>query len=301
MDDLESLRVALAKDPSQDTIDQGRHRLMNATRHSAPARRRWLAVGALALGASAAAVITMLTTAAPLPAPTQAQPSVSRPVQLTGRQILLAAADTAEQAADEPGKYWHVVIEHDGPARTAKGKPDGPWRAEWWYRRADGHLFGGTGDGKAMDNPLSKNYWVLDQSFTYQQLQDLPTDPEALKELALKGMRDGLKGEEPRIGEDGYIALSMHYLLYDVPISPEVRAGVLRALASLPIVSNVGEVNGGDGVRVDIDGAAFTLVVDKETGLLRSIVNGPDSVIEISTAEWTDELPEVVQPPAENE
>ncbi|GLX92431.1 CU044_5270 family protein [Herbidospora sp. NBRC 101105] len=299
MDDLESLRVALAKDPSQDTIDQGRHRLMNAARRPAPRRRGLLAAGVLALGASAAAVITLLPSATPQPAPAEARPSVSAPVQLTGRQILLAAADTAQRVAEEPGKYWHVVIEHTGSDKIVKGRKDESWRAEWWYRRSDGHLFGGTPDGKAMDNPKSGDFWVLDHSFTYQELQELPTDPDALKELALKGMREGLKGERPRVGEDGYVALSMSYLLYDVPIPPQVRAGVLRAIAALPIVSSTGDVDGGHGVTVDVKDSSFTLVVDPETGLLRSIVTSPGNTIDITTAEWTDDLPEVVPPPAE--
>ncbi|WP_030450634.1 CU044_5270 family protein [Herbidospora cretacea] len=299
MDDLESLRVALTGEPSQDTIDRGRHRLMNAARRPAPRRRGLLAAGVLALGASAAAVITLLPSATPQQAPAEARPSVSVPVQLTGRQILLAAADTAQRVAEEPGKYWHVVIEHTGSGTIVKGRKDESWRAEWWYRRSDGHLFGGTPDGKAMDNPKSGDFWVLDHSFTYQELQELPTDPEALKELALKGMREGLKGERPRVGEDGYVALSMSYLLYDVPIPPQVRAGVLRAIAALPIVSSTGDVDGGHGVTVDVKDSSFTLVVDPETGLLRSIVTSPGNTIDITTAEWTDDLPEVVPPPAE--
>lgn len=128
MDELQMLGTLLAKpDPSQDTVDQGRHRLQNAMRGGQVRRRKagWLA-GGLGLTAAAATAAIVIASGSTAPAPTPNSPP--KAVQQTPRQILLAAATTAARTPAGSGTYWWVkMVSWDSQAKELS-------QDEHWYR-----------------------------------------------------------------------------------------------------------------------------------------------------------------------
>jgi hypothetical protein len=108
----------------------------------------------------------------------------------------------------------------------------------------------------------------------------------------------------------GIIAMALGKLLWDVPVSPAVRAAALRALASMPNVTSLGRVDGGEALRISFpppaadkypggklpDGADhLTLVIDPATSMLVSFTNYQGTILVLG-AEWTYEMPRVITP-----
>src|SRR4051812_21543209 len=113
MDELQMLDTVLAKpEPSQEVVDRGRRQLHRAAR--GPARRRStrvLAGSGLGLVAAAAAAAVVISSGATPSGPNRAGRETPTPAgQLSGRQILLAAAKVAATRPDATGTYWHVKV-----------------------------------------------------------------------------------------------------------------------------------------------------------------------------------------------
>lgn len=155
---------------------------------------------------------------------------------------------------------------------------------------------------------------------TYEELQDLPTDPEQLKtritELVTEPIEWPTPGPdlpivvpEPAPLEPPYVddevAWSLAGLLYRVPAPPEVRAAAFRALAAMPEVTSLGAVDGGEGLRISLEpspadkfsggevpegAGSMTLVIDPDTSKVLSVSTYRDTV-RILAAEWTDQGP----------
>jgi len=240
MDDLRTLATVLAKpEPPRDVIDRGRRQLQEAVR-GRPRRHRpgWLAGG---LGLAAAAVTVGVVIASGVTAPpghrghtrTAAhhhQPAVT---ELSGRQILLAAAATV--AKQRTGTYWHFKIRlvPEGPKLSS---PPGmhvvdtyeSWIARdgrWWNAQPRCAAPPGTAvfEGPGMDGfSLGKKGGLL----TYRRTRRLPTDPAALTAWFAR--------YEPSIGGDSFVAGALIALQYQVPAPPAVRAAAFRALAAFP-------------------------------------------------------------------
>ncbi|GII52643.1 hypothetical protein Pth03_10320 [Planotetraspora thailandica] len=283
MDELQMLRTVLVKEPSRDVVDQGRHKLQNAMR--GPVRKRrtgWLA-GGLGLAAAGAAAAVVIASGSTAPVHTPAQGSG----QLSGQQVLLSAASTAETASQGAGTYWHVKTEITRPGSRLP-------RGESWTRR-DGRTWALI-NGKVIEDPhRSKNFGVAGILITYDELQSLPTDPAALKAWTVAARKKALHGQKPFVGfvgEDGDVAKSLSYLLWQVPAPPKVRAAAFRTIASLPGVKSLGPVQGGKALGVSTVGVK--LVIDPKTSFVREISFSGGNAIAISASEWTNQLPKAV-------
>ena len=291
MDDL--LRTTLeADDPADDVVDRSRHRLQN---HMHGGRRRhgkriaWLSAG-IALTAAAAVAIAVLPGA---PAPDPVRHAAPEPEPATGQEILLAAATVAAQAEDSSGAYWHVTIEDPDDTYEYWTTPDG----RTWFK-------GRKTNGVPWENPEPQNpaFSLFAVGVTLEQLRALPTDPAALEAWIADALEhsDARSSAGPFTDEDREMAkfYSLISLVSTAPAPPEVRAAAFRALAAYPDVESIGEVPGGQGLRLP-DGDR--LVVDPATGRVNGTsmyVTADGAIYSVSdpegvriSAEWTDTPP----------
>jgi hypothetical protein len=273
--------------PARD-LPAGHHEVRRAhligemTRTPVPRRRLRLAVGGLGLtAAAAAAVVGISSTTAPTPVH-------NRPaIPLSGQQILLAAASTAETRPVGSGIYWHVKTVQEGSDNTRRV-------VDQWTRR-DGQQWGGTGDRIVKsDGPPQDTFQVAFTKVDFAQLQKLPTTPTALNAWIAGSIKHSKAGQVPAGAGDTYVPGALIPLLYELPAPPKVRAAAFRLLASLPGVRSSGTVKG----AVDIPGNGIKLVIDPKTSLVRTVSITTSKVdktltIAVLAAEWTNRLPKV--------
>lgn len=338
MNDLVELKDAWGEPtpPSQTAYSAARTALLrqiDAVGTTGPARKRpnwrfgrlgWL-VGSTAV--TAALAVGVAFAFAPGTAPPERSPNEGLGASTdasTGRQILLAAATVAERQPAGAGTYWYVKSLLDL-------SDDGPQTMETWLTR----------DGK--DYILAKDlggvllvtpFGAIDaggRALTMEQLQQLPTDPTALKEWIADSYAHPsgpdpnpggpelprptyADGDRTRIADaalPGVIVEALVKLLAKMPAPPAVRAAAFRAIAAMPNVTSLGERDGGQALRVTFPPPAadkypggklpagageMTLVIDPETATLVSSTNS-QGTIKVLAAEWTDDMPKIVTAP----
>jgi hypothetical protein len=279
-------------------------------------RLGWLAGGTAMTAALAAAVIFAVTpgTTQPGPSPDQSSGDLS-----SGQQILLAAATVAQARPGNTGKYWHVKqqYEMDGSTDTLEN-----WTAH------NGSVYGLSPERDSVWLLHTGGLSVAGSQLTLEQLQQLPTDPAALKTWVTDSFTHPQTlepmpgGQTPPVGVmdipaevlPGHVASALGDLLY-LPAPPAVRAAALRALATMPNVTNLGAKDGGRALKISFPpppadkfpggklpaGADHViLIIDTKTSMLLSTTNY-QGTIRIVTAEWTDKMPKIVPiPPKSN-
>jgi hypothetical protein len=301
MDDLQMLSTVLTKpDPATEVTDRGRHQLQNAAR--GPVRRRRVSRPLVGLGlagaAAATAAIVVVSGGAKPTANPNGPPAAA---SLSGRQILLAAATTAESRPVGSGTYWHVktIDEMRNHLRTS--------RVELWTRR-DGREYIGLKDGTAVrDHGAAEAFLMPGAKTTFAQIQQLPTDPGALKAKiagVVEAWRLPKRLKLSKEGKDGAVLDTLTSLLSRIPAPPKVRAAAFRAIASFPNVKDLGTVTGGRALQVSFAGGDKKLVIDPKTSLVKSwtVTAGHDQAPydttgSVLTAEWTNTLPRIVPMP----
>ncbi|MFF5263492.1 CU044_5270 family protein [Actinomadura viridis] len=226
-------------------------------------------------------------------------PATAAATSLSGRQILLAAAGTAERAQQGSGTYWHVKTTSTARAGGARTT------LESWTRRDGGVWWKGekTG-GKVVRLTLSTPFRLGGPEVSFAQLQKLPTEPDALKAwIAASHMRNPVKTSAGRPGADMRNQLvfdGLVSLISQLPTTPKVRAAAFRAIASYPNVTSLGTVKGGQGLSFSVGGGEKArLVVDPKTSRItdtdffvsvdgtRVTVPGGATI----TAGWTNQPP----------
>ena len=299
MDDLQLLRTLLsAPGPSPDAAERGRRRLQEAIRR--PGRRRirigWLAAGSgLAAAAGAAAVVAAFGPMAPSARPGSRPPAA----RLSGQQVLLAAASTAERGPAASGTYWHVLT-------RLSDRPSDQWQA--WTRR-DGETWTAKATGPAVRMPGRSPFMLAGAALTFTQLQHLPAAPATLhawivRNAAAHGGKGGSYGQQApsRAREREAVFDSLTALVSDLPVPPGLRAAAFRVMASFPGVTSLGPVRGGQSLLFSLTGnQQARLVVDPATSRVSDtnfLVTGGDAEIWIRspvtatvTAGWTNHLP----------
>lgn len=164
------------------------------------------------------------------------------------RQVLLNAASVAASAPPTAGAYWHsrVVLQTTGLCRLVKGKPGGtadrcssrdvierwfardPKVTSWWTQQ---------GGGRTVSGALNYGDKVADlggRNVSLAELQQLPTDPAALKARLLATYAGhGTEANDP-MGESQWLFTIVSGLVTDMPVSGPVRAAAFRVLADLP-------------------------------------------------------------------
>ncbi|GGT45982.1 CU044_5270 family protein [Nonomuraea spiralis] len=284
--------------PEERDLPEGRHQLLKEYVMTAlpdepkPARprRKLLRAGVLvpALGLAAAAVA-----AAVVIVPGQAG---NPPAASGARDVLLVAATSAERAPEGSGTYWHITI-------TQEGKP----QQEYWYKK-NGQFWlkgeGLKGEGKLTQFPVKPQPFSIGAlRMTFEELRQLPGDANSLYEKLKSAVAAGdLRTSAGELNAEQQEWATMETLLSlvsEAPVAPDVRAAAYRALAARPGVQDLGDADGGRRFQVPVLDGQETLIIDPETGKLRStsvwaMLSGgtahSSGPVTIAT-EWTDQLP----------
>ncbi|QKG23074.1 CU044_5270 family protein [Actinomadura verrucosospora] len=286
MDDLKLLGTALAgPDPSPEAVDRSRHRLQNTMRDGGPAKprrgRRWILAGAGLTAAAAAAAIVVSDLSAP--------DSPEKETVLSGRQVMLAAATTAEAKPATSGTYWHTKsVRQSGKVTDV---------SETWFAR-DGRTWLSAAPG--LVSRVEKRPLIGLTDLDYAGVQRLPTDPARLKAALLESATVPAARRRPQL----FTLNLLQSVLAEAPAPPKVRAAAYRALAAMPHIDNLGRTAGGyrlkitymNGAGTGADGTE-TIVVDPKSTQLRvegwagfgdgDLPVGPSQ----TTSGWTNDLP----------
>jgi len=219
-------------------------------------------------------------------------------------------------------------------ARPKTKKDEAAWRADgsptsWTYRtegmKVSVSMKPNKGLVKKDDGP--RGFMVAgEKKVTYEELQNLPSDPAALRQHVEKDVRDwigravedakttapGSKADEWLVRLDRYVAEGLTGLLYQNPVPKKVREAAYQALRSTKGVADLGRTKDplgragqafalppleGKGTvvkqRVVVDPATMTLLakITEATGDGKPFAG--KSLVETYTAGWTDERPAV--------
>lgn len=280
MNDLQDLATLLAKpEPPREAVDNGRHKLQNAMLNPSPARKprkAWLA-GGLGLTATAAAAAVVLVSAG---TGTPHTPNSPPDPQMTARQVLLAAATTAETLPDK-GVYWHIRLENRERPGTA------PDTIERWIRRDGRVWFKGKKSGGGLVKVSDQQWGIGSLPVSLEQLRRLPDKPDALKAW----ITDAVKRSDIRTSAGRLTAADQKHFVFNglislistLPVTSKIRAAAFRAIASYPNVKSTGKAPGGEGLQIDSGaGDPVKMVIDPATSQLRHTNN----LVWIDGAEW---------------
>ncbi|MGJ6969237.1 hypothetical protein ACSDR0_45845 [Streptosporangium sp. G11] len=177
MNDLQMISTMLAKpDPSDEAVREGRRRLQSAQRRPGRGNVTWLTgVMGLTTVAGAAVAVAIAVTGSPAPISTPDSPPVVA-VEMSGQQILLAAASTAETKSAS-GTYWHTKTDFTA---SSVGRAFPKTSSESWVR-PDGRTWLASRSGNTVFKADPTVFVIADEEVSFAQLQKLPADPAALK------------------------------------------------------------------------------------------------------------------------
>ncbi|MBT2225906.1 hypothetical protein [Nonomuraea sp. NEAU-A123] len=219
-------------------------------------------------------------------------------------------------------------------ARPATKKDEAAWRADgspksWTYRTEGMKISLSTEPGKGFVGPAKgepKGFRLGEKTVTYQQLQNLPSDPAALKEHVVAEVKSWIAeaAEEAKTTApkatindwlsrlDSYVARDLSQMLFKVPVPPKVRSAAFQALKTTKGVTDLGRAKdplGRSGQKLALPTGTAKgsvvkqqVIVDTKTMMLLAeytdvTVDGKPMLgkthVETYTAGWTDEQPAV--------
>ncbi|QYC37689.1 hypothetical protein Nocox_00250 [Nonomuraea coxensis DSM 45129] len=278
MNDLDAVATLLAKpEPSAEAVARSRRRLQD--RMTRGRARRRLPVLGMAVAAAVTAAVIVTSVFQPATAP------------VSGRDVLLMAAASAEHTLQGRGTYWHIT-------RTWQ-VPDGTNVQESWTAR-DGRRWSRNESSATPDSAVEDPapFRLMGAEIGFEELEGLPTEPEKLKErIAGLPRHDSAMLLADREGE---LVSPLITLITELPTPAQVRSAAFEALAATPGVRNAGPAEGGQELLIPLSGEMeIRMVVDPETArvaranILLTAEGGAalsNSYISVTT-EWTDELP----------
>ncbi|MFI6333116.1 CU044_5270 family protein [Micromonospora chersina] len=241
------------------------------------------------------------------------------PASASGRQILLAAATSAEKLPLDTRAYWYVKIVSTG-SRNGES-----WLEETWTAR-DGRTWSrgsyqnpaaesasppafpeGKSDDKLIEVPQPSPFSLGGAKVTIEQLQAAPIEPTSLKAWIANLVRNSnirtSAGKLTDAQQRQHVFEGLVSLVSLLPAPPSVRAAALRVIASYPNVTSLGPVDGGRGLLISFhpEESPARLVIDPQTGQLRrtnvliptfgGTLSNDGGTFAI-TAEWTNTLPQ---------
>jgi hypothetical protein len=275
----------------------------SAERQPRRAPRRRLAYIASGLVAGAAATVVAVALAAGgsgstgQPRATGGESTSPAVTSLSGQQVLLAAAAVADRSTDRTGTYWYVKVVSDHRDGST------PAEYEYWRNRDGQTWFRGVKTGGKVSKLISISYKLGGAPTSFTQLQQLPTEPAALKTW----INDHIKRSNVRTSggvldakqREEAVFQGLISLVSQLPAPQKVRAAAFRAIAGYPDVTNLGPVDGGVGLRIGANQA--TIVIDQATAQVTrtNFYVSPDGALNSAAAggvfelvsEWTDTLP----------
>ncbi|PRX64855.1 hypothetical protein B0I32_108216 [Nonomuraea fuscirosea] len=283
MDDLKNAVATLlaTPEPPAEAITRSRGRLRDrmARGQARPRRFRLLPVMGMAVAAAVAVAVIVTGVLQPAAAP------------LSGRNVLLMAAASAEHTPQGAGTYWHIT-------RTWQG-PDGPMAEESWTTR-DGRRWSRNEPqatpGAVVETPAP--FRLMGVEIGFAELEGLPSDPEQLKERIA-----GLPRNDNALmlsDREGALVSPLITLITELPTPAQVRAAAFEALAATPGVENAGPVGDGQELLIPLSGKLkVRMVVDPEAARVTranvlltaeggAAISGSYATV---TTEWTDEFP----------
>ena len=292
--DLPSDRHRLLQEFVMSQIHQDLRRAEQAPRRSPKRRLVPLASALTAVAAIAVAVVVIGTGGS---GGSGGAPVPSAATVLSGQQILLAAANTAERTPEGSGTYWYVKVVSAGDKQQ--------WE-NWTQRDGQTWFRGNKSSGEMVKLAVSTPFRLGGPEVTLEQLQNLPTNPDALKAW----IADALKHSDVRSSAGKLDAAMQERFVFDglislvsqLPAPPKVRAAAFQAIAAYPNVESLGAVKGGQGLLISLGaGTPARLVVDPATSQIREtnffvtadgaeLSAGGSSTFTL-VAEWTNELP----------
>ncbi|MFD1541712.1 hypothetical protein [Nonomuraea guangzhouensis] len=215
-------------------------------------------------------------------------------------------------------------------ARPTTEKDEAAWRADgspksWNYRTEGMKISLSTEPGKGSVGPTKgepKGFRLGEKTVTYQQLQNLPSDPAALKEYVVADVKAWIDeaAEEAKTTSpnskiddwlsnlDSYVAINLGRMLYETPVPPKVRSAAFQALKTTKGVTDLGRAKdplGRSGQKLALPSnmtKGTVLIVDTETMTLLAEYTGATAdgkplpgktKVETYTVGWTNEKPAV--------
>ncbi|SBT38840.1 CU044_5270 family protein [Micromonospora narathiwatensis] len=306
--DVRADLAGLLPAPAERDLPSDRHRLIQefvmneihtdhpsaerAARRTAPRRRLILASALTGALAAAAAVVVIGVGGSGGSGGAADGPATAAS---SGQQILLAAATTAEQAPATSGAYWYL--------RTTS--TDTEWES-WTGRDGRTWVRGAKTGGDVIALSWAASFRLGGPEVSLAQLQQLPTEPAALKHWITESVRSSdvrtSAGRPDAAMREQMVFDGLLALLAQLPAPPEVRAAAFRAVAAYPEVTSTGATDGGRGLLIRLNGETVArLVVDPTTSRIRKTnffvtadgarMSTPGDAMFTLTAEWTDRLP----------
>ncbi|MFD7900465.1 CU044_5270 family protein [Streptomyces sp. NPDC059743] len=211
-----AVREAVARDMATTTGGRGR-------------RRRRFTVSAVAVAAVAAGVLVLPVTGM----------DGAPPASANAATFLRDVADTAAEKPASHARYWKVR------ARYAMSTRPGQEQTTWYSRtsvtiRNPGGRESSVchGDFCTFDKRVGQTSWsVGGELVTWDELAELPTDPQALRTRLLGGSTDG----------DRSLYNGIVQLLATAPSGPHLRAALFEILAGMDGVRLLGPMRDGEG------------------------------------------------------
>jgi hypothetical protein len=204
---------------------------------------------------------------------------------------------------------WHPRTDADRAKWRAAGSPT---RWDISADNASGHRSLSTQPGTPRLSAVdpAQSYLRDLGGFDLAQVQQLPTDPAALRDLIVARIAAGPDGRALSTDEaDLRLFGALTELLLDVPAPPKVRAAAFRALAGIPGVTSSGQVadaRGRTGVGIELirtgngfreyrqlifDGTSHLILADNYAATDAGGHRVKDRTMVILEAEWTDGTP----------
>ncbi len=142
-----------------------------------------------------------------------------------------------------------------------------------------------TAPGTASLTRVGEDTFVVveGRELTFEQLQRLPDDPDALGKWVVDAVDDDLDPSASAEILDDNVAGVLGNLLVDVPAPPGVRAAAFRALADMPNVRSIGSIRdelGRSGIGILMDTAGIVVAGGgqyKAGNLTRKLIIDPDT------------------------
>jgi hypothetical protein len=133
---------------------------------------------------------------------------------------------------------------------------------------------------------------------SFRRLQRLPASPAGLQTWLRAFERNFTKRTGVPTPEPGALIQSLTELVAGLPAPPQVRAAAFRVLATLPNVTSLGRVHGGQALRISLGGnTRATLIVDPSTSRAWEVLTvsygpGPHSSSSVAvSARWVNWRP----------